>query len=70
MPALLPRRNRLDQMTPAERAIYDAAQDVELLPADERLTKAVVLLGEARDLVSDYVDDTQPPADAPATEDQ
>jgi hypothetical protein len=52
----VPRRNRIDLLTPAERAIYDAVQAVEELPPDERLTNAVILLGRARDHVADYVD--------------
>lgn len=52
----IPRRNRVDQWTPAEHAIDAAMQAVEALPADERLTAAVVLLGDARQRVADYVD--------------
>lgn len=52
----VPRRIRIDQFTPAEKAIYDAQQAVEAMPADVRLTKAGNLLGEARDLVADFVD--------------
>jgi len=43
---------------PAEQAIYAAARIVEELPADERLTRAVNLLQEARNAVADYVDAT------------
>jgi hypothetical protein len=56
-----PRRARLDKFTPAERAIWDATQAVEAMPADTRLTEAVILLGKARDLVADYVDATPAP---------
>jgi len=52
----IPRRARLDLNTPAEKAIYDAMQEVEKMPADEKLTEAVILLGKARDLVADFVD--------------
>jgi hypothetical protein len=51
-----PRRNRLDLLTPAEKAIWDAMQAVEAGAADMRLTRAVVLLGEAREWVADFVD--------------
>ena len=51
-----PRRNQMTQWTPAEHAIYHAALAVEAMPADPRLTEAVVLLGAARDSVADYVD--------------
>ncbi len=55
----IPRRCRLDLNTPAERAIYDAMQEVEKAGADVRLTDAVILLGEARDAVADFVDDAE-----------
>lgn len=51
-----PRRNQLDKFTPAERAIWDAVQEVEKAGAHPLLTKAVTLLGEARERVADYVD--------------
>lgn len=51
-----PRRIRLDLMEPAEKAIQDAMQEVEKLPADPKLTDAVVLLSQAKDLVSDFID--------------
>ena len=56
----IPRRQHLDRMTPAERAIFDAMQAVEALPADGRLTRAVALLDEARGLVGDFVDGVKP----------
>jgi len=52
-----PRRNRIDLLTPAEKAIYDAVQEVEKAGADVRLTESVILLSKARDLVADYVDE-------------
>lgn len=52
-----PRKIRLDLLTPAEMAIFKAMQSVEKLEADERLTKAGILLSEAKDLVSDYIDE-------------
>jgi hypothetical protein len=52
----IPRRSRIDQMTPAERAIYDALGVVEAAGADVRLTDAVVLLQAARERVADFVD--------------
>lgn len=53
------RRNDVLQMTPAELAILEAMRAVEALPADTRLTDAVVLLQQARDKVSDFVDGVQ-----------
>ena len=52
----IPRRAEMTKWTTAEKAIYDAMQAVEAMPADVRLTDAVVLLGAARDSVADYVD--------------
>jgi hypothetical protein len=46
----------VDKFVPAEKANYDAVQAVEGMPADPRLTDAVVLLQKARDSVADYVD--------------
>jgi hypothetical protein len=54
-----PRRNRLDLNTPAEKAIYDAVQEVEKVGADPKLTDVVLLLSKAKDLLSDYVDGKQ-----------
>jgi len=52
----IPRRIRIDRLTPAERAIYDALIAVEAVGAHPLLTEAVVLLQEARSKVADYVD--------------
>lgn len=54
----IPRRNRLDQLTPAELAIYNAAAEIEKLPADERLTLALNQLQKVSTLVANYVDGT------------
>ena len=51
-----PRRNRLDLNTPAELAIYNAMQEVEKAGASENLTKAITLLQDAKNFVSDHVD--------------
>lgn len=52
----VPRRSRMEQWAPAERAIYDALLIVEKMPADVRLTDAVTLLGAAMNSVADYID--------------
>ena len=52
----IPRRAQLDQLSPAELAIYQAVQAVEAVGADVRLTDAVILLQAARDSVADYID--------------
>ena len=59
-PCDFPRRNRADCFTAAETKIRSAMLLVESMGADERLTKAVALLGEARDAVADYVDGQLP----------
>jgi hypothetical protein len=50
------RRIDVLRMVPAELAINEAIRAVEAMPADERLTRAVVLLTQAKDKVADYVD--------------
>lgn len=52
-----PRRNKIYEMTDAERAIYDAVSVVEAAGSDVRLTDAVILLAAARASVADFVDD-------------
>lgn len=52
----IPRRHRMDQWTPAEKAIFDAVQVVEHAGADPRLTDAVRLLDDAQRAVADFVD--------------
>ena len=51
-----PRRNRVDHWTPAEKAIQDAVDVVEAAGAHPLLTDAVILLGQARDKVADFVE--------------
>lgn len=53
----IPRRAIIDQNTPAELAIHNAIQEVEKMGCDVRLTKAVILLSEAKDLIADVVDE-------------
>jgi hypothetical protein len=52
----IPRRIRIDKFTPAEKAIFDAVQVVEQAGTHPLLTDAVILLGQAREKVADYVD--------------
>lgn len=52
----VPRRCRLDLMVPAETAITDAIEEVELMSAHPLLTEAIILLQQAREKVADYVD--------------
>lgn len=56
-----PRRIQLNIIEPAERAIYNAMTEVELLGADKRLTRAVTLLVEAKNLVADYIEEKVTP---------
>ena len=52
----LPRRIRLDLMTPEELALYNMVDEIEKLGAHPLLTDVVVLLGDARSKLSDWVD--------------
>ena len=54
---VFPRRANLELCTPAEKAIYEAMQEVEKLEADTRLTNAVILLQKAQGCVADFVDE-------------
>jgi hypothetical protein len=54
----IPRRAMLSTMVGAELKIHDAAHEIERLGADERLTGAINLLWQAKDMVSDFVDET------------
>ena len=64
----VPRRARLDLIEPAERAICVAQSAVEGMPADERLTRAGVLLAKARDLVADYLEGVELAEESPEAE--
>jgi hypothetical protein len=52
----VPRRARIDLLTPAETAIRNALIQVEKVGADVKLTDAVILLTKAQDLVADYIE--------------
>lgn len=52
-----PRRACIYLLTPAEKAVYDAAQAVEKVGADVRLTDAVILLQKVREKLADYFDE-------------
>ena len=52
----IPRRNRIDLLTPVEKAIVDAQYAVESAGGSPRLTEASVLLSQARDAVADHVE--------------
>lgn len=52
----IPRRIRLDLMTPAELSITEAMKAVESAGCHPFLTDAVNLLAAARDKVADFVD--------------
>jgi hypothetical protein len=55
-------------MRSAELAIRDAMIEVEKLPADTRLTDAVVLLEKAQSKVADYIDGVEALETRPAAE--
>lgn len=52
----IPRRIRTDLYTKAEKAISAAVDAVEMAGADKLLTDALILLGEAKSKVADYVE--------------
>ncbi len=52
----IPRRQRADHSVPVEKVLRTAARMVEEMGADERLTRAVNLLHEARECVADFVE--------------
>lgn len=52
----IPRRIRIDLMTPEELAIYNMVGEVEKLGAHPLLTDCVVLLGDARQKLAEWVD--------------
>lgn len=54
-----PRRNQLNLNVPAELAITDAMYKVEELGCSPNLTKVITLLSEAKDILSDYIDNTK-----------
>jgi hypothetical protein len=53
-----PRRSCSDLWIPAEKAIQDTVNLVEDLGAHTLLTDAVILLGQARDKISDWAEET------------
>jgi hypothetical protein len=53
------RRNVIPLMEPAEKIILDAMYEVEKLPPDVKLTDAIILLKQAKDKVSDYIDERE-----------
>lgn len=52
----IPRRIRIDLFTPEEKALFDMVGEIEKLGAHPLLTDCVVLLGDARGKLSDWVD--------------
>lgn len=53
------RRNDLSQMTPAEKAIHDAIQEVEKIGADPKLTTVILILTNAKTYLSDFIDGSE-----------
>ncbi len=52
----IPRRCYRQKWTPAEKAIKDAVEAVEIVGAHPLLTEAVILLQKAFDKLADYTD--------------
>lgn len=55
-----PRRNKMYEWTPAEKAIHEAVEVVEAAGAHPLLTEAVLLLQQAREKVADFVELPRP----------
>ena len=53
-----PRRSCRDLWIPAEKSIQDVVDAVEALGAHPALTDAVILLGQAKDKVADWAEET------------
>jgi hypothetical protein len=51
-----PRRSKLQEMVSAEKMIFEAIQEIEKMGADVLLSDAQLLLQQAKDKVSDFVD--------------
>lgn len=51
-----PRRHSLYRMTKEEIAIFNLIQEIEAMGCHAILTDVVVLLGQAKDRLSDFVD--------------
>jgi len=60
-----PRRSQLQLLTPTERWIYDAMQEVEKLGAHPSLTNVVNLLSIARERLADWVENTSQQTEGP-----
>jgi predicted hydrocarbon binding protein len=52
-----PRRNKIYEQTPAEKAIRNAMAEVEKAGLDPRLTEVGNTLGKAFEMLADIVDD-------------
>ena len=50
------RRKQLDKMEPEELLLFALTQQIEKMGAHPLLTDAVILLGEAREKLGEYVD--------------
>lgn len=52
----VPRRAVMDEWTEEERKIQDLVWDIEKLGAHSLLTDAVILLGQAKDKLADWIE--------------
>jgi hypothetical protein len=52
----IPRRSQLQKMVPAEKLIFEAIQEIEKMGANVLLSDAQLLLSQAKDKVSDFVE--------------
>lgn len=60
-PPRIDRRERYAKMEPAERALWNAAIELEKLGTDYRIKEAVRLLDEARAVAADFADKVERP---------
>ena len=51
-----PRRNIMEELTEEEKMLLGSIEHIENLGADERLTNAVVLIGEALNELADFLE--------------
>jgi len=64
----IPRRNRLDLLSPEEISIQEAINKIELLGAHPQLTVVIAKLLVAKDSLSDYIDGINLENELPKTE--
>jgi hypothetical protein len=54
----IPRRSNTLRWIPAEKAVYDLTQQIEVLGCHPLLTDAVILLSQVREKIADWAEET------------